>query len=219
MDAIPHEDYNSKYLNITKGGFNEPPPDIMGDDVGNWQFKFLKDQGLTTESLFLDIDCGYLRGGVHFIEYLEQGNYYGMDISEDALKQAKIILEMFELSSNNPTLFQNENLRFNDAELENIEFDYILAQSVFTHLPPEYIEECLSNVSKVLHRDGVFFATYWESENQKIIEHLDPSNFDYPLEFFKDFESHYDLNIQKVPVDRPGRWNHEMLEVTLESNG
>ena len=35
--------------------------------------------GLQPSDKFVDVGCGALRGGRHFIEYLENGNYYGLD--------------------------------------------------------------------------------------------------------------------------------------------
>ncbi len=37
----------------------------------------------------LDIGCGNLRAGWRFIDYLEAGHYYGIDISPDILMAAK----------------------------------------------------------------------------------------------------------------------------------
>jgi len=42
-------------------------------------------QGLAPHHVLLDIACGSLRGGVHFIPYLEPGNYLGID------KEAELI--------------------------------------------------------------------------------------------------------------------------------
>ena len=33
----------------------------------------------------LDIGCGALRGGVHFVRYLEDGNYAGLDVNRSLI--------------------------------------------------------------------------------------------------------------------------------------
>ena len=49
------------------------------DELGRLQFDFMVARGLQPEHVFLDVACGSLRGGVHFIKYLDAGNYLGID--------------------------------------------------------------------------------------------------------------------------------------------
>ena len=42
--------------------------------------------GLQPKHRFFDIGCGSLRGGVHFIRYLDKNNYFGTDISSELIK-------------------------------------------------------------------------------------------------------------------------------------
>jgi hypothetical protein len=52
------------------------------DEIGRLQFDFLKGAGLKLRHVLLDVGCGRLRGGVHFVAYLERGNYVGIDINQ-----------------------------------------------------------------------------------------------------------------------------------------
>jgi hypothetical protein len=49
----------------------------MWEEIGKLQLDFLVNQGLRPTHKFLDIGCGTLRGGRHFIRYLDAGNYAG----------------------------------------------------------------------------------------------------------------------------------------------
>lgn len=51
----------------------------MWEEIGKLQFDFLVKQGLKPSHCFLDIGCGSFRGGIHFINYLDAGNYLGID--------------------------------------------------------------------------------------------------------------------------------------------
>jgi hypothetical protein len=51
----------------------------LWEQVGILQFEFMVSQGLRPQHVLLDVGCGSLRGGVHFIPYLEPGNYLGID--------------------------------------------------------------------------------------------------------------------------------------------
>jgi hypothetical protein len=52
------------------------------DEIGRLQFDFLNGAGLKPRHVLLDVGCGCLRGGVHFVAYLERGNYVGIDINQ-----------------------------------------------------------------------------------------------------------------------------------------
>ena len=47
------------------------------DEIGRLQFDYLVSQGLRPNHYLLDIACGSLRAGIHFIPYLEPGHYLG----------------------------------------------------------------------------------------------------------------------------------------------
>ena len=46
---------------------------------GKFQLEFMKVIGLKPHHEFLDIGCGPLRAGIHFIEYLDKRKYFGFD--------------------------------------------------------------------------------------------------------------------------------------------
>ncbi len=134
------------------------------DEIGKLQFDFLRAQGLRPEHRFLDVGCGSLRGGMHFVPYLEPGQYYGIDRNQRLLDAGLQQIKEADLEVRQPTLAHIE-----DFGLERLgkRFDYALAQSVFTHLPMNLITRCLVNMDRVLLPGGVFFATFFENWNGK----------------------------------------------------
>src|SRR5689334_15595174 len=58
----------------------------LWDELGQLQFDFLVNNGLKPQHYLLDIACGSLRAGVHFIPYLEVGHYLGIDKEEDLIQ-------------------------------------------------------------------------------------------------------------------------------------
>ena len=56
--------------------------------IGQMQFDYLVSHGLKPGIRLLEIGCGILRAGRLFIDYLEPGDYYGIDISPDILLAA-----------------------------------------------------------------------------------------------------------------------------------
>lgn len=133
----------------------------LWDEMGKLQFDFLLAQGMKPYHYLLDIGCGSLRGGVRFIAYLEPGHYFGVDKSNELLDAGRMIeLVRYELSEKQSTLVQKENFDFSDLGRQ---FDYALAQSVFTHLPLNSIIRCVRNVEQVLVPAGRFYATFFEN--------------------------------------------------------
>jgi SAM-dependent methyltransferase len=146
------------------------------DEIGSLQFTFLKRQGLLPHHALLDIGCGTLRAGRHFIRYLEPGRYTGTDMSAKALEFAERLLAAEALREKRPALILNEtgDLRF--ANLAG-RFDFLLAHSVFTHLPESVLEEAFANVHKVMNRGATFFFTISEGERGRRPGH---KNIRYP---------------------------------------
>jgi SAM-dependent methyltransferase len=131
----------------------------MWDEIGKHQFDYLVEQGLKPGHEMLDVGCGALRGGIHFIRYLEPGNYYGVDVNESLLRAA------FEREL--PAVGLTERARRDNFRVTSrfdvdfgTPFDYALAQSVFTHLPLNYIKLCLARVAQVMAPGGRFYATF-----------------------------------------------------------
>ena len=141
----------------------------MWDELGELQLYFLRDEGLAPSDTFLDIGCGPLRGGLWFIEYLDPGNYFGIDINQSFISAGKIELNRAALSSKNPNLLVDDRFSFSRFQSS---FDFALAHSVFTHLPMNHIINCLIEIRKVLKPGGEFFATFFESPRSAYAEPL-----------------------------------------------
>src|SRR5258708_5686572 len=60
----------------------------------------------------LEIGCGNLRAGRLFIDYLDAGNYYGLDISPEILLAGQRTLVEFGLQAKHPRLFPVSDLTF-----------------------------------------------------------------------------------------------------------
>lgn len=145
---------------VSRGGHRE----IIGglwDEVGKLQFDFLRSQGLSPESVLLDIGCGSLRGGVHFIRYLDPGNYFGLDRHRsllDAGFHVELARENLQHKISPHQLICNSEFDFSAVR---VPVQFALAQSLFTHLPLNAIRQCLHRLAPVMAPSGSFFATYF----------------------------------------------------------
>ncbi|HUD38277.1 MAG TPA: class I SAM-dependent methyltransferase [Streptosporangiaceae bacterium] len=127
-------------------------------EIGQLQFDYAVGHGLKPEMRMLEIGCGNLRAGRLFIDYLDPGGYYGMDISPDILLAAADTVTQFGLQAKLPHLTLVKDLKL--AFLPDDHFDFVHAHSVFSHSPIEVIEECLEHVGRVMTAGGFFDFTF-----------------------------------------------------------
>ncbi|MBL8793779.1 MAG: class I SAM-dependent methyltransferase [Planctomycetia bacterium] len=159
--------------------------------MGKWQFEFLRGQGLVPQDYLLDVGCGALRGGIHFVAYLEPGHYAGIDCNASYVEVGgRLELTRAGLEDRRPSLLANVDFevgRFGRT------FNFALAQSLFTHLPVNAIQRCLVNVTAVLQPGGRFFATYFDAPT---VHHLDRIQHPSGVETYSDRNPyHYHASI------------------------
>jgi len=138
-------------------------PEDKYDLIGAHQFCVLVREGLREWHKLLDVGCGSLRGGRLFIPYLQADCYYGIepnsDLVEDALRNEVGSLCYIR----NSRFYHNTNFHFTGfpmVEKEGVRFDFILAQSIFSHSTQEQAAKCIGEVSLVLAENGKFLATF-----------------------------------------------------------
>ncbi len=131
-------------------------------ELGQLQFDFATSHGLKPEMRMLEIGCGNLRAGRLFIEYLEPGHYYGLDISPDILMAAQDTIAAHGIAAKLPHLTLVKDLKL--SFLPEDTFDFVHAHSVFSHSPVEVIDECFAHVGRVMTAEGFFDFTFDKTE-------------------------------------------------------
>ncbi len=172
------------------------------DRVGAMQFNLHIALGLRQNNSFLDIGCGSLRAGKLFIPFLLKGNYVGIEpnnwLVEEGIKK--------EIGNNLIEIKQPEFYNFSNFQLSEInrEFDFINAQSIFSHTSIQQINTCLAEVKKVLAPNGLFAATFVQGkENYKGTEWVYPDCVTYTMSKIEKLASLAELNVLKVNWDHP----------------
>jgi SAM-dependent methyltransferase len=130
------------------------------DEIGLLQFEYLLGQGLKPEHWVLDVGCGALRGGIHFARYLETSHYCGIDINASLLEAGRRELRAAGLERKQPQLVESRHFDFSRFGRQ---FDFALAQSVFTHLPFNHVIRCLIEMREALKPGGIFYATFFQA--------------------------------------------------------
>ncbi|MCI5043435.1 MAG: class I SAM-dependent methyltransferase [Aquisalinus sp.] len=120
--------------------------------MGKIYFDMLVDRELKPEDKVLDVGCGAGRVGIHLIEYLEAGNYYGTDSHRPSLDAfAQYEVPMNNLMEKKPNLY--EDYIFSLEQIDE-KFDIILDFSTTLHLNDELRRETYLKFAKALTKRG-----------------------------------------------------------------
>ena len=136
------------------------------DEACAHQLDFLRGRGLEPHHVLLDLGCGSLRAGVGFIPFLDEGCYLGLDISAEALRRGieeEVPADL--LDRKRPAFVVSDGWEF---DLFDRRPDYIIANSVFTHLRTDSTREGFRKLEAWL--DGApfqFFATFTRSKEAR----------------------------------------------------
>src|ERR1043166_1223573 len=141
----------------------------MWDEIGPLQMEFLRTRGMQPSHYLLDVGCGCLRGGVHFVRYLEPGHYFGVDVNRSLLEAGLDELKKAGLEDKGSVLIESSRFEFQKT---NQSFDFAIAVSVFTHLFMNHILRCLVEMKRVLKSGGTFYASYFEAPAPAFLETL-----------------------------------------------
>lgn len=146
------------------------------------QFNLLTSLGLREYHYFLDIGCGSLRGGRLFIPYLLPDRYFGIEpeqwLLEEGINQ-NCGKDLIKIKS--PHFSNNQN--FNLSKFGQ-KFDFILAQSIFSHASKDQITQCLSEAHKVMTSHSIFATTFVKGDVNNTSNHwLYPECGTYTLDF------------------------------------
>jgi SAM-dependent methyltransferase len=182
------------------------------ETIGKLQFDYLVAQGLQPHHNMLDVGCGSMRGGLHFVRYLDAGHYVGFDVNAELLDAGRKELADAGLTEKNATLVQTDTF---DVTSLGRTFDFALAQSVFTHLPLNPIIRCLTMMDTYLAPSGRFYATFFENPDGKRDLGPVPHGSDVRVSYFDRDPFHYDVASMEwacsglnLVCEYIGEWGH-----------
>lgn len=154
-----HVRTRSHYYNVMRPDDHRLAVGGKWDEVGELQLRFLRAHGLLPEHRVLDLGCGALRAGIHLVRYLESGHYYGLDLNSHLINAGyERELRPLGLAAKLPLDHLKVSADFGASQF-GVAFDFVIAHSVWTHLPLDEIGRCLRQVAPTLAPTGRFYAT------------------------------------------------------------
>ena len=190
-------------------------PGNLYDIIGAMQFNLLTFLGLRADHYVLDIGCGSLRAGRLLIPYLLPGHYYGLEpekwVIEEAIKN-EIGEETVKIRQ--PSFSHDDDFTLSDLGRG---FDFLLAQSVFSHAAESQIRRCLSEARKVMKKESLFAANFVLGyENYAGDEFMYPGLVSYKPEYMEALIAEYGLASKLISWPHPGP--HQWMVIVDPAN-
>ncbi len=148
------------------------PPDQY-DFMGATQFRLLCTLGLRANHSLLDFGCGSLRAGRLFLNYLDEGRYFGIEPNQWLIEGA-----INKMVGRDLVAIKKPRFDYNSDFMTNVfseRFDFIVAQSVFSHASGDLINIALHNFKASLKPTGIIVATFFKGDSD-----YDGSGWVYP---------------------------------------
>lgn len=164
------------------------------------QFNLLTYLGLREHHVLLDIGCGSLRAGKLFIPYLLPGNYYGIE-PEQWLLNDGICYEIgqSQIALKRPVFSHDRSFTLSAFHRQ---FDYVIAQSIFSHASEAQIRQCLDEARQVMTPLSVFAATYLQGQsNYQGDDWVYPACIPYTADHLRHIAE--DHGLRYVPISWP----------------
>lgn len=186
------------------------------DEIGKLQFDYLFENGLKPDDTLVDIACGSLRGGRFFINYLNSGNYLGIEMQERLIQMAVKHELRNTYHKKCPEFIISSDFEFDKfTKKANVG----IAQSIFTHLTLSDIEKCLKKLHSQTTDDFKLYATFHSENGEDFIpfERKNPPksgahpNFYYTKEQIQTVSSSAGFIMSKYCS-----WNHPRKQLMVE---
>lgn len=136
------------------------------DFMGASQFNLLCTLGLREGHRLLDFGCGSLRAGRLFIPYLNPGNYFGVEpnawLIADAIENE---IGKDQIALKKPIFNHDDSFRC--VDFSDGQFDYLLAQSIFSHTGRDLMARTWKSFKRVLKPEGIAVATFMHTRGSE----------------------------------------------------
>lgn len=170
--------------------------------MGATQFRLLCTLGLRANHSLLDFGCGSLRAGRLFISYLDERRYFGIEpnkwLIEDAIDH-QVGKDMIRLKK--PQFDYNSDFI---TDVFSQQFDFIMAQSIFSHAGRDLIRIALRHFKDSLKPNGLIAVTFIEGKSECDSDGwVYPSCVNYRPSTIRQFAKEAGLAVIRIPWYHP----------------
>lgn len=194
-------DFLTAYAKHTDLRVKQDPHQAIGglwEEYGILQRDFLIAQGLRPEHRLLEVGCGTGRLARQVVPYLDDRNYFGVEISLQALQHAEQLARAEGWRIKHPVFISGEvdQFSFKDG------FHYAWAFSVFIHLPSDIVARIMRAVAERLTPGGKFLFSYVPTDLPDNTR-TGLKQFKHPFSFYEQVARRFGYSLKEVKW--PGR--------------
>lgn len=151
------------------------------------QLEILKSLGCKPHHRVLEIGCGALVAGFPIMQYLDAGNYSGVDPNVWLIEQSKALPEVAAVvAEKHPRFHASANFRASeyttrpDGNHERAKFDFIISHSILSHASNTQLTDFLNAAREQLAPGGTLAASIRLAEGN---EHGSPGSAQHGADF------------------------------------
>lgn len=166
--------------------------------LGNHFFDFLLENHLEKHHKVLDFGCGAGRLGIHLIQHLDKGCYFGIESHGNSLRAfSEYEIPKLNLASKCPRLLFDKNFNFDHFETK---FDFIIETSVTQHIYDDsMLLRAYQNISNVLSPKGKYLVSPRLRFSEKEMNNLG-------LKYERDYTSHF-MEFEQTKYEAKTYWS------------
>jgi hypothetical protein len=147
------------YKPLAREGINAEAVHYVGtkESEGIAQLAILMHYGCQPFHRVLEIGCGALNAGYPIMQYLEKGNYHGIEPNQWLIEDSRKLSEVDqEIKKKDARFAYNENF---DGSLFQTKFDYVISHSILSHAAHWQWPLFLKNVDACMKRGSTILAS------------------------------------------------------------
>ena len=204
-----------------EGGWHRMVPGGHWAEGGQWAFDLLRQEGLEPRHFVLDVGCGSFATTRHLLPFLEDKHLWGFE-PDLARFHAGLVFELPKAGLEVERGHYLVNDTF-DLSLIPYQFDFIVAEGLFSRLTLNRIARCLGSVARVLKPTGRFLASWYESHAPTPFEPMerggfrtsaDAEPFHYPFAVLAELCQAVGLRAERIAPARPHPRGESALMIT-----
>jgi Methyltransferase domain len=166
------------------------------DGLGTFEEYIRVIPGINPSFKLVDYGCGSLRLGNHIINYLDQGNYLGVDVWYELVEMGINMLDVDLVSAKNPQ-FRELN-RASVDEAVAMDADVVIACSVAYQVHPLDYPEFISNLMKITAKPGSFIV--FDAKIGPKFNRYKSSGWSYTQQYYDQLFAGYEKVLQKYQM-------------------
>lgn len=163
-------------------------------DSGSEDLDVLIDLGMKPEHTMFEFGTGEGRSAQHFVGYLNPGNYYGNDISEQRVRRFGEYFEAKGLADRAPTALVTSDNSFDWMEGRKV--DFIWSHAVLSHMPDDECFDVFDNMTKIMHEGTVAAIVFTQIDGEESGVRYTSKDFFRSPSFFAEHAPRFNLECE-----------------------